>query len=606
MSKLQIPILTDIQNVIKEKGIEYKEDGGKNYIFKVCPICGDDHEHFYLGVSHENLGLWNCFKCSGEPLGNVNKVWSVLKDHIMGEATIISAPMKVEPKSKNNQIPRVLEYHQELLSDKETLSYLINTRKINVDTIQKYKLGIVNMQPPNWDSITKFLCIPHFFKNSLMNAKFRSLPPAKKGFTRIPGAASILFNYDNIDVTKQYIYVCEGELDAITLAQAGESNVVSITVGAKSFNPDWFDLLNPFKIIYIVLDNDLAGQEGANTLADRLGRDKCYNVLLPKSINNESVKDINDYFKYADIDEFKTLTLKANKFVLPTLYTMDTVITELESRMINTGKMVEGLDTPWPGLNDKLGPIAKGDLVYLSGRPKRAKTTLAMNMCHYYSYEKGIPSLLFCLEMMPERIGSKLVCYHRKVDYDRVTVEDLQMTRTDFNYRNAPFYLGYTADPKYLEVDALFKLFELAHRKYGIEFFVFDNLQFLSRSITNTAQEISRISRQFKLMAMNLNCQFMVIVQPKRIADDQVMTSSHLKDSSAMEADADHVIINHRKSYADILVNSGGTSNQDTLSPIVIVTVDRSRFSSGGATSLYLEGAQSYLRPATEDEIISN
>jgi len=607
MSKLQqISVFDEINLVIKEKGIEYREDGGKNYIFKICPFCGDDHFHFYLGIAPNNLGLWNCFKCSGG--STQNKVWDSLKERLVGEENyIITAPMKQQQSDKNNYIPKILQYHNDLMADQETLNYLINERKINIDTIQKYKLGKVTMQPQKWNEPTNFLCIPHFYKHALMNAKFRSLPPAKKGFVRIVDGASILFNYDNIDITKDYIFVCEGEIDTLTLAQAGETNVVGITVGAQSFNPDWYDLLRAFKVIYLVLDNDHAGQEGAKMIANRLGIDKCYNVLLPqRNGTDSSIKDVNSYFNHFDIEDFKSVVLKATRFVTKTLYTVDSVITELENRMLSTGTIIEGLDTPWGKLNAKLGPIAKGDLVYLSGKPKRGKTSFALNLCHYYAYEKGIPSLLFCLEMMPERLATKLVCYHRKVEYKNLTVDDLQMTRSDFNYKNAPFYFGYTADPKYLNPDALFNIFELVHRKYGIEFFVFDNLQFLVRSISNVAQETAKISRQFKLMAMNLNCQVMVIVQPKRMADDQVMTSSHLKDSSAMEADADHVLITHRKDYAEMLVNTGGIDNRETLSPIVVVTIDRSRYGPGGATSLYLEGAKSYLREATDEEVLAN
>lgn len=602
-----VPILDDIYSVIRSKSLEYKFDNAnENLILKICPICQDSGDHFYVGIAPKNLGLWNCFKC------RQGGGWNKLKRHLVGEeGCVIETAFKTKTKIDVEEgVSKTIAAHQKLLSDPEAMEWLVN-RNIKIDAIQKYKLGVKHIQHPKTKEHIKYLTIPFIFKEQLVDIKYRSLPPARKSFYRTPGGMSILYNYDNIDHSLNYIYICEGELDAISLAQEGETNIVSITVGAKSFIPEWFDLLKEFDIIYLVMDNDAAGQDGAKIIAKRLGRDRCYNILLPKEIDPKTqkpkIKDLNDYFRYHDLDDFKTLTLRATQFTIDTIYSLENVISRLEMQFKDKGELIEGLMTPWESLNSKMGPIARGDLVYLSGRPKSGKTTVALNLCYDFAYFKKIPSLLFCLEMPPERLSAKLICRHRLTAHKDVSLDDIYLTRADFldpNNGDTQLYFGYTADPNYLNVDAMFKVFELAVRKYGIEFLVFDNLQFLSRSVTHTAQEIAMISRQFKVMAMNFNIRIMVIVQPKRISEDEIMTSVHMKDSSAMEADADCVLICHRRSFAKDIYTKDKVDDEALLSPIVTLTVDRTRYAQGGFTRMFLEGAKSYIREATDKELL--
>lgn len=599
-------ILEDITATLRSVSVDYKPDGtNENLILKTCPVCQDSSDHLYLGIAQKNLGLWNCFKC------RQGGGWKKLKRHLVGEGEIIiETPFRTKSKiDVEKGASNTVAAHNKLISDPSAMEWLYN-RNIKIDSIQKYRLGVKTIEHPKSKENIKYLTIPYIFKEQLVDIKFRSLPPAKKSFYRTPGGLSILYNYDNIDHSLNYIYICEGELDAVSLAQEGETNVVSITVGAKSFIPEWFDLLKEFEIIYIVLDNDVPGQDGAKIIANRLGRDRCYNVLLPKEVDQTTkkpkIKDLNDYFRYHDLDDFKTLTLRATQFTLDTIYSLENAISRLETQFKDKGELIEGLTTPWESLNSKMGPIARGDLIYLSGKPKSGKTTTALNLCYYFAHVKKVPSLLFCLEMPPERLLAKLICRHRVTAHKDITLDDIYLTRADFlnpNTEDTQLYFGYTADPNYLNVDAMFKVFELAVRKYGIEFLVFDNLQFLSRSLTHTAQEIAMISRQFKIMAMNFNIRIMVIVQPKRISEDEIMTSAHMKDSSAMEADADCVLICHRRSHAkDIYTDK---ADEDTLlSPIVTLTVDRTRYAQGGFTRMFLDGAKSYIREATNNELL--
>ena len=156
----------------------------------------------------------------------------------------------------------------------------------------------------------------------------------------------------------------------------------------------------------------------------------------------------------------------------------------------------------------------------------------------------------------------------------------------------------------YLKELQLFRIFELAKRRYGIEFLVFDNLQYLVRNLEHTPQEIAYISRQFKLLAMRMNMQVMVISQPRQMKKGELMTASHMKGSSAMEADADTVLICHRKDLSEVKIQSHEKLEDDQLqSPFFKIVVDRSRYARGGFTTLYYDGPRCSFREMTQEEL---
>jgi 5S rRNA maturation endonuclease (ribonuclease M5)/KaiC/GvpD/RAD55 family RecA-like ATPase len=609
-----VGMLKEIRSVIDSLNVEYKEDGSKNNILlKVCPFCGDDRFKFYLGINFDNLGLWNCFHCQGESIAPAPKAWSVLRKHLLGEENFFIQPAySSRPKTAfNDRIDTIKEWHKALKGDVEVMRWLHTERGISPSSMERYHLGISIQEYGDPKEKVKTLVIPYFYKHNLVNAKFRVLPPRPKGFFRIPRGESILYNYDNIDLTKKYIFICEGELDAISLAQAGETNVVSITVGAKSFLPEWYDLLKRFEIIYLVLDNDTTGQEGAKILAERLGPERCYNIMLPSEIitlcdgTTKTLKDLNDYFLQYNIDEFKSQALKATKFELNTIYSLDLILDSLEHKLKSEGSIAAGLETPWPSLNTKMGPMAKGDLIYLSGKPKTGKSTMALNICYNLSYNEKIPTLFFCLEMPPERLGAKLISRHRGVDtgLQEITLEDIYMTRNDFTRGSTtiPLYFGYSTDKQILyDADSLLKIFKAAKRKYGLEFIVFDNIQYLCRSTTNVPQIVAKLSRDFKLMAMEFKIPVMVVAQPVKMRNEEIMTASHMRDTGSLEADADTVIILNRHRYPEQVIKSQDLQNDKMESGVISTSVDRSRYSAGGFTRLFLEGGKSFIREATE------
>jgi len=239
------------------------------------------------------------------------------------------------------------------------------------------------------------------------------------------------------------------------------------------------------------------------------------------------------------------------------------------------------------------------------------KTTLALNICYNLSYHERLPTLLFCLEMAPERLGQKLVSLHRGIDVtnQEILLEDIQLARTSLTKDGEPIplYFGYSADKSILyDTDALIRIFKLAKRKYGLALIVFDNIQYLCRSTTNVPQIVAKLSRDFKLMAMDFRIPVIAVAQPVKLGNEQIMTASHLRDSGSLEADADTVLILNRNRYVESALNTKDLQSDQIESGVTRVAVDRTRYSRGGFTSLFLEGGKSLFREATDADLMGD
>lgn len=564
---LQTPV-----EFIRTQGLEHRQRAGQ-IIVKTCPICGDERWHFYMDPGEG--GPWYCHKC-GEK-GNLITLRKHMGDDQIrteGRETVRPAFAKAKTTKKPDQ-GLAEKLHQALLKDPQAVAY-VEGRGITRVTAERFKLGLDVANGGRW------LSIPHFQSRELVNIKFRSLPPAEKTFRRIAGCPSILFN-GNCLKGQTEAFVCEGELDAITLIQAGNENTVSGSTGAGSFDPAWIDQLKHLKRIYLVYDADTKGQEGARALARRLGFNRCFNVQLPEGM------DVNEYFQAGhDVFQFQALVNQARPFDLPGVVSVETGI-DLLRRELQAGKADTGIMTPWPNVNALIRGFKPGDLIILTAPPKIGKTSFALDICRHQALA-GLPALVFCLEMRPERLAKKLIQAHYRKEL--LTLEDLQ--RADNELVGLPLYFGHSFKKQALG-DVL-GLIKEAVQRYDLGFVVFDNLHFLIRSVSNVNEELGQAVQGFKLLAEEMEIPIMAIAQPRKRdvgGRDEVMGAEDIKYSNAVHADCDQMIILHRKRIASRAaeINSGTfTAKTESLDPFTLVRVEAHRYGPGGETLLYFHG----------------
>ena len=231
----------------------------------------------------------------------------------------------------------------------------------------------------------------------------------------------------------------------------------------------------------------------------------------------------------------------------------------IEARYENRGALT-GLDTGFFELNDKTAGLQKGDLIVVAARPSMGKTTLALNIGLNACQATDAKVLVFSLEMSPEQLAQNLVCAASDVDASKVrrgtfNDRDFQKLMEGANALQN-FKLFIDATPGLTASAIRTKSRRMARKEGGLDLVVVDYLQLVAppNNSENRQQEISLISRSLKELARELECPVMALSQLNRAVDsreDHKPRLSDLRESGAIEQDADVICFLYRKSYYD-------------------------------------------------------
>jgi replicative DNA helicase len=238
------------------------------------------------------------------------------------------------------------------------------------------------------------------------------------------------------------------------------------------------------------------------------------------------------------------------------------VMERIEQRQ--AGQM-RGTPSGFKGLDDITTGFQPSDLIIVAARPSVGKTALAMNIgAHAASTGTGVA--LFSLEMSRESIVQRLLCAEARVDSQRVR----QGTLTDDDFTALAQAGGALATyPIYIDDTPALTLLEMRSkarrlvREQQIGLVIVDYLQ-LMRSPAyskDRVQEVSDISRSLKGLARELKVPVMALSQLSRASEqrggERKPILSDLRDSGAIEQDADIVIFLHRAEMYEIMDRDG-------------------------------------------------
>jgi archaellum biogenesis ATPase FlaH len=566
---------------LQSQGSKYRQHGDE--LITTCLLCGKE-DHLYI---HASKGVWKCHHCSES--GNLYQLRKRLglphhgnDDGLRG---IQSLGQAIGGSSKKTIPPKQVEaMHAALLADKEALAYCINGRRWTLEVIKTMKIGL------RIDTRGKWLAYPYWQKGKCIALKYRILPAYlekyPKRFEREPGCESILYNEDSLEGQEEAI-LASGESDLISLLILGFKNAVATSTGESGLPPAAVDALIKMKKVFLPYDNDAAGQKGAREAAKRIGFDRSFLMRLP-----EGIKDVNEFLvKGRDREAFEQLLSQAKRFDIPTIYSLDQALDKLvEQKTLNTQDQDQDT-TPWPSVNRIIGPWEGGNLIIVSGPQGTGKTTFCSNINQHFA-SRGLPGLLYCLEMNLHELAQHILCAHYEMTEEEITIGVIDQARIDL--ADWPLFIG--ANPQITDIKDVANLLRQAARRYGLRLIVFDNLHMLSRSLDHHTQEIGIITKTFKSLAMELEIPIVLIAQPRKLKPGRIMTPWDLKDSVDIFSDADQIILLHREHIgpetdedAVAEAENGSTQNQD---PKTLIRLAKARHRPSDDTVLYLEGSQ--------------
>lgn len=146
----------------------------------------------------------------------------------------------------------------------------LRSRGITPEAARLARFGVVAEPETGHEMFTGRLSIPYITKTGVVDLRFRSLNPAvEPKYMSMTGAETKMYNVLDIDRAGDWIGVCEGELDTITLSACVGIPCVGVP-GANSWKKHYTRLLADFERVFIFADGDQPGTEFARSLAREL------------------------------------------------------------------------------------------------------------------------------------------------------------------------------------------------------------------------------------------------------------------------------------------------------------------------------------------------
>ena len=237
---------------------------------------------------------------------------------------------------------------------------------------------------------------------------------------------------------------------------------------------------------------------------------------------------------------------------------------EMIQRLYEQEGEVTGVETGFEDLDRLTTGFHKSDLVILAARPAMGKTALSLNAIWHAAGENKMPVAIFSLEMSKEQLVQRLISQTTRIPAQalrsgNVKAEDWpKLVRGVAEVSRAPIWIDDTAGVTLMEIRA--KVRRLASQlnvagEMPLSLVVVDYLQLMvgqgNRS-ENRQQEIAEISRGLKVLARDLDVPVLAIAQLSRAVEarhDKRPLLSDLRDSGAIEQDADMVMFLYRDEY---------------------------------------------------------
>lgn len=435
--------------------------------FKTCPYCNpkptrDNIKSFSINLS---TGQFKCLRASCGAHGNMVVL---AKDFDFSLGSEVDEYYKQRKKFKTLKQPK-----QKIVPKPPALEYLKN-RGIQPWVAEKYQITVQNEHE-------NVLVFPFYDENGkLQFVKYRDTQYSKeKGGNKEwceAGTKPILFGMNQCNDKFDQLIITEGQIDSISVAEAGFENVVSVPTGAKGFTwvPYCWDWMNRFEEIIVFGDFE----KGHISLLDEL---KSRLKITVKHVREEDYldcKDANDILRKYGIDQIKKCI--ENAVTVP----ISRVIELSDVEDVDIFKL-EKLQT---GINqlDKLlyGGLPFGGVVLISGKPGEGKSTLASQIMNTaveqgykcFAYSGELPNYLFKAWMDFQIAGPQHIFEYQ----NRFGDKNFNISKTNRNlisdwYRGKYFlYDNRAIDGD--EKESLVETIESVIMQYGVQVILLDNL----------------------------------------------------------------------------------------------------------------------------------
>lgn len=618
----------------------------------VCPVCGSGSGKNGTSAFHEfppsktKSGTWrfqcyagDCFTDRGQDtLEALKTIWKCSESEAMIRAGYSIEPDKDSSLQARKTIQAVQEAdqdyteyykkcHDALKSSSDGLEYLYS-RGITNESIDRFNLGYdatwKHPKAPNTQPTPRII-VPRTAASYMARLTREPLNEYENSHKK-PVTKQDLFNADAIKGA-DLVIVCEGELDAISLLQAGATNVVGL--GALCNAKKFVDAAkgNPDAMYILALDNDADKEDGSNP--GKEAQKKLRDALTAEGLNAAeannlygSCKDANEAYLKDSVGLMKRLDLIRGHFESIQRPQLEERKEERKKRT-GAGMMVDFLNRvgketykPIPtGIKklDKIldGGFKRGTLVMLGAGPGMGKTTLAQWVFENMAAD-GQDVLYINLEMSRDQLLAKSIarlCW-TQYGYDTtaskvlrgyewmedLTASDIIMSAANDYAETIAERFTYNPDGVTNHIDSILQAMktetmEVTSQGRKAPIICVDYLQLVATEDRDAMETVKTVMSRLKTFAIENNTVIFVIMANNRGANKTGTTDLESgRDSSAIEYGADimlglsySAIEDHRKTQDKIMFIAPDGSQAETVEAGTPYTLDLLRRIAGDA-----------------------
>ncbi|MBC2576848.1 replicative DNA helicase [Peptostreptococcus canis] len=281
---------------------------------------------------------------------------------------------------------------------------------------------------------------------------------------------------------------------------------------------------------------------------------KASNDIINIGYDEES--DIDDILNIAEKKIFDISQERTSEDFKEISKVLGNVLDNIE-KVYASGSDLTGLNTGFEGLNKKLSGFHNSDLILVAARPGMGKTAFSLNLVLNAAIKSNASVAVFSLEMSKEQLVQRLISSQSMVSMKNIS--NGKIADEEWNkimdalsvLSSSNIYIDDTPGIKASEIRSKCRKLKL---EKGLDMIMIDYLQLMEGDgrAESRQQEVSKISRSLKILAKEMNCPVIALSQLSRNTEsgkDHKPKLSDLRDSGAIEQDADIVMFIYRDEY---------------------------------------------------------
>ncbi len=279
-------------------------------------------------------------------------------------------------------------------------------------------------------------------------------------------------------------------------------------------------------------------------------------IFHPETLNSDQVLDFAEQ-KVFEIAEQELRGKRSYEAIQPLM----TQALERVDELFRNKSHITGIATGFADLDRETAGLQRSDLIVVAGSPGMGKTAFALNIAEYVAIKEKLSVAVFSMEMSGQHLAMRMLASLGRIDQQKVRTGKLEashfdsLTATVGQMQGAKLFIDETSALTPAELRARCRRLSRAE---GLDLVIVDYIQLMQvpgmNVKENRANEVAEISRSLKAMAKELKVPVIALSQLNRSVakrDNKRPVMSDLRESGAIEQDADVILFIYRDDYYD-------------------------------------------------------